>query len=195
MDESADSLLLVKTMRLSVGERIDPVEQPILVGFNRCLEGVDHRCGGGLPQKPKKCYDSQSISPKVGLRPINIGLRRPVKKGIPRNPTYIGLNLRFGRAKRVDLRPPDAAYCYTIPENEARTTCLPHGERGARNTPIVPTSRHETCGQIDARVFRAARRWGRSTILPSTPSAPASGLASNAATILRACAISASDGA
>ena len=109
MDESADSLLLVKTMRLSVGERIDPVEQPILVGFNRCLEGVDHRCSGGLPQKPKKCFVSHSISPKVGLRPINIGQRRQVKKGGPRTPPHIGLNLRFGRAKRLDLTPPDAA--------------------------------------------------------------------------------------
>ena len=45
--------------------------------------------------------------------------------------------------------------------------------------------------QIDARVFRAAFRCGMSTILPSTPNVPAPGLASNAATILRACSTSA----
>ena len=44
---------LVETMRFRIGERIDTVEQPILIRFNRCLQGVYHRGIGGLPQKPK----------------------------------------------------------------------------------------------------------------------------------------------
>ena len=53
MDKGADRLLLVETMRARIGEGIDPIEQPILVGFNRCLQGLDHRRIRGLPQKPK----------------------------------------------------------------------------------------------------------------------------------------------
>jgi hypothetical protein len=49
--------------------------------------------------------------------------------------------------------------------------------------------------QTDAKIFLAAFRCGMSTILPSTPKAPTPGLASNAATILRACSISAEEGA
>ena len=81
MHKGADRLLLVETMRLRIGERIDAVERPIRILFNRCLQGLDHRRIGGLPQKPKKCFVSHSMSSKVGLRPINIGRRRPVKKG------------------------------------------------------------------------------------------------------------------
>ena len=62
------------------------LQQPILVSFNRCLEGLDHRRIGGLPQKPKKCFVSHSISSKVGLRPINVGRRRSVKKGAGETP-------------------------------------------------------------------------------------------------------------
>ncbi len=53
MNKGADRLLLVETMRCSIDQRIDPIEQPVLVGFNRCLQGLDHRRIGGLPQKPK----------------------------------------------------------------------------------------------------------------------------------------------
>ncbi len=49
--------------------------------------------------------------------------------------------------------------------------------------------------QRDARIFRAALRCGMSTILPSIPSVPAPGFASNAATIFLASSTSASDGA
>ena len=54
MNKAADGLFLVETMRFSIGERIDAVEEPIRVGLNRCLQGVDHRRIGSLPQKSKE---------------------------------------------------------------------------------------------------------------------------------------------
>ena len=53
MDKAGNGLFLVETMRFSIGERIDAVEEPILVGLNRCLQGVNHLRIGGLPQKSK----------------------------------------------------------------------------------------------------------------------------------------------
>jgi hypothetical protein len=71
MDKGADRLLLVETMRLSIGERIDPVEQPILVGFNRCLQGVNHRRIGSLPQKTKERLRVSHVTPSPLGRSVN----------------------------------------------------------------------------------------------------------------------------
>ena len=49
MDKAANGLFLVETMRFSIGERIDAVEKPILVGLNRRLQGLNHLWVGGLP--------------------------------------------------------------------------------------------------------------------------------------------------
>jgi hypothetical protein len=104
MDKGADGRFLVKTMLTRIGEGIDPIEQSVLVAFNRCFQGFDHRWIRGLPQKPKKCFVSHSMSPKSGLRPINIGPPAS-QKGAGEISFYIGLNLRFGRAKRARAKP------------------------------------------------------------------------------------------
>ena len=86
MDKGADGRFLVETMLIRIGEGIDPVEQSVLVAFNRCFQGFDHRWIRGLPQKPKKCFVSHSISSKAGLRPINIGRAGQSKKGPAKSP-------------------------------------------------------------------------------------------------------------
>ena len=64
MDKAADGLFLVETMRFSIGERIDAVERSIRVRFNRCLQSLDHRRIGGLPQKSKQCLRVSHRDPR-----------------------------------------------------------------------------------------------------------------------------------
>ena len=87
MDEGADRLLLAQTMRFRIGQRIDAVERPIWIRLNRCLQGFDHRRIGGLPQKPKQCFVSHSISSKAGFAAINIGRPASQKKGPAKSPS------------------------------------------------------------------------------------------------------------
>ena len=54
MNEAADGLFFIETMRIGVSNRIDPVQQPILVVFDGCLQGVNHRRMGGLPQEAEE---------------------------------------------------------------------------------------------------------------------------------------------
>jgi len=94
------------------------------------------------------------MSSKVGLRPINIGRRRPFKKGVGEILIYIGLNLRFGRAKRARFDPAGRS---VIAKPEARTKqehFLTATTELAPNTLIAWRVRHETCGQIDAGILR-----------------------------------------
>jgi hypothetical protein len=100
VDKSADRPLLVETMRFRVGERIDAVESPIRVLFHRCLQGVDHRRIGGLPQKPKKRFVSHKLSPIACWRPISARqLRAPRKRTAGNVPLYIGPIERPDREK------------------------------------------------------------------------------------------------
>jgi hypothetical protein len=90
-----------------------------------------------------------------------------------------------GRGRRFD--PCIAHHCRACPSVKLTAASRPHRLRSIALPTLPP--------QMDANVFLAALRCGMSTILPSTPSVPAAGFASKAATIFRACSISASDGA
>jgi len=94
------------------------------------------------------------MSSKVGLRPINIGRRRPFKKGVGEIPFYIGLKLRFDRAKRARLEP---ARRNVIANSKPRTKqehFLIAAREFAPDTLLAGRVRHETCGQIAARISR-----------------------------------------